>query len=250
MIEIISYQFLLVIILAFTAGFLKTTFGIGAGVFLTPIASLFIDPKIAIGLLAPLMFASDITTLYYHWKKWDKKQIFIIVPFGLIGIVLGSAYISWVSNESARVSIGIIAIIFSSLQLYKFYVFSVESYRPFHASAGMCISLISGVASAIAHSGGIVLTFYLMTLRLSKYAFISTLTVYLLFNDILKIFLYYKFEILNNHLLLLSFFVMPVLIAGSSLGNKAVVNLSYKQFVLIINTLIFVSGFILIAGSF
>jgi len=249
MIEIISYKFAFIVLLAFVAGFLKTTFGIGAGVFLTPIASLVVHPKVAVGILAPLMLASDITTLRYHWKKWDIGQLLIIVPFGLIGILIGSMYLSWAPTHVAKISIGLIAIIFSSFQIYRIYFLNLETHKPFKRSFGIAVSFVAGIASAIAHSGGIVLTFYLITLKLSKYAFISTLTSYLFFNDILKITLFYKFGILTNHLLLISLCVIPALFLGSFFGNKTVGALSYSQFVVIINFLIFSSGILLVLRS-
>lgn len=249
MIDIISYEFAFIVVLAFVAGFLKTTFGIGAGVFLTPIAALVVHPKVAVGILAPLMLASDITTLRYHWKKWDVGQLFVIVPFGLIGILIGSVYLSWAPTHIAKITIGFIAIIFSSFQIYRIFFSNLESHKPFKKSFGVAVSFIAGIASAIAHSGGIVLTFYLITLKLSKYAFISTLTSYLFFNDILKIALFYKFGILTNNLILVSLCVVPALFVGSYVGNRTVDGLSYSQFVVIINILIFASGILLIIRS-
>jgi hypothetical protein len=249
MIEIISYKFVFIVVLAFVAGFLKTTFGIGAGVFLTPIASLVVHPKVAVGILAPLMLASDITTLRYHWKKWDSRQLFVIVPFGLIGILIGSMYLSWAPTHIAKISIGTIAIIFSFFQIYRIYFLDLKRHKPYNKGYGIVVSFIAGIASAIAHSGGIVLTFYLITLQMSKYAFISTLTGYLFFNDILKIALFYKFGILTNHLILISSCVIPALFVGSYVGNKTVSALSYSQFVVIINLLIFTSGILLIIKS-
>ena len=250
MIEIFSVKIIFIIFLAFVAGFIKTTFGIGAGVFLTPIASLIVDPKVAVAILAPLMLASDITTLRYHWKKWNTHQLLIIVPCGLVGIVIGSIYLSWAPTKLAKLSIGFIAVIFSSFQIYRICLLNSRLQKPFRSGFGVLVSFIAGIASAIAHSGGIVLTFYLITLNLSKYTFISTLTGYLFFNDVLKITLFYKFGILTNELAIISICVIPSLFIGSFIGNKTVGILSQMQFVIIINILIFSSGVILILKSF
>lgn len=249
MIELISFEFLFIAILAFVAGLLKTTFGIGAGVFLTPIASLIVEPKIAVALLAPLMLASDITTLRYNWKKWDVKQLFIIVPSGLFGIFFGTIYLSWAPSVIIQISIGLIAVFFSIFQLYRFLFVKSNNYKKHNSIFGIGISFIAGVASSIAHSGGIVLTIYLVSLNLPKYVFISTLTSYLFFNDILKNILFFKFNILSYSLFVISLCAVPALYIGSYFGYKIVGTLSHIQFFIIINMLILSSGIILVFRS-
>lgn len=249
MAELLTLKFAFILLLAFISGFFKTTFGVGAGVFLTPIASLILDPKMAVALLAPLMLVSDITTLRYHWRKWDKQQLLIVTPFGLVGIFIGSVYLSWAPTNLVKFSIGCIAVLFSSFNIYKMYAFKSKLQKSLGPVFGACTSVIAGIAAAIAHSGGIILTLYLSTLSLSKYAFISTLTAYLFFNDILKNILFYKFGLLTNDLIFLSGCVIPALFLGSFIGKKTVAFLTYSQFIIIINCLIFVSGIILIINS-
>lgn len=246
MIEIFSLEFLLIVLLSFIAGLTKTAFGIGAGVFLTPIASLIVLPQVAVGILAPLMIASDITTLRYNWRKWDVNQLFIVIPLSLVGIFIGAKYLSWAPTELARVSIGIVAVIFSSIQLYRILLSDSVSKKAFSFKTGIVISFVAGIASAIAHSGGLVLSFYLITLKLPISTFIATLTCWLFFNDILKIILYYKFNILTNHLVFISIFTMPALFFGSFIGSRIASVISYTQFVVVINFLIFLSGIVLI----
>ena len=231
---------------ALAAGIIKTAFGIGAGVFLTPLLSLSSGPKTAVGLLAPVMLATDITALTVHWKNWDLRQLLYIIPAGLVGVAIGSLYFSWAPVELTRMTIGLIAMVFSLLQIYRAnHPEAFRRLRPGRKSA-VAISLVAGMASAVAHSGGIVLTLYLMSIDLPKRTFIATMIGFLFFNDVLKMVMFVKLGILTKPLLITGIQLIPLLLLGSWLGSRLVNRLSNKQFVSYVNVLIFSSGLLLI----
>jgi len=234
------------VIAALAAGLIKTTFGIGAGVFLTPLLSLIMSPKIAVALMAPMMLITDISTLWLHWKKWDLKYIYILSPGFLVGVVAGSYYLAWASPSLTKVTIGIIAMIFSSYQIARVKFPSFFSTIDLSTATGVLISLIGGISSAIAHSGGIIVTIYLVTKNLSKSSFVATLVGILFFSDVLKMITYTKLNLLSQPLLLSGLELTPALFLGSWLGSKAINKISDKQFILYVNLLIFISGVILI----
>lgn len=155
-------------IAAFLAGFIKTTFGVGAGVFLTPILSIVMDPKTAVAIMAPMMLLSDISTLGLHWKKWVINSVSMLIPGCIIGIVLGTYYLAWASPIVIQRTIGTVAIIFSMLQILKQQKADYFSNLKMGSYYGVAISVIAGAASAIAHSGGIIITIYLVTLGLKN----------------------------------------------------------------------------------
>ena len=60
-------------IAGFFSGVIKTGVGVGSGIFLLPTLSLAFPAKIALGLGAPMLLASDIIGLRYYWKQWPAK---------------------------------------------------------------------------------------------------------------------------------------------------------------------------------
>ena len=231
---------------AFLAGLIKTTFGVGAGVFLTPILSINMDPKTAVALMAPMMLFSDLSTMGLHWKKWDASHIKVLIPGGVIGVFLGSYYLAWASPGITQVTIGIIAMTFSILQIVrqqKAEYFASLNMKPIH---GAIISVFAGISSAVAHSGGIVISIYLITLGMTKQAFVATLILFLLVGDTLKMILFAKFGVLSPAILIDGIKLTPALLLGSWLGSKVINRLTDKQFILVVNVLIFISGLILI----
>ena len=235
----------LTMIAALAAGLIKTAFGIGAGVFLTPLLSMIMFPKTAVALMAPMMLVTDITTLWMHWKKWDLKYILLLSPGFLIGVLAGSYYLAWASPSLTKVTIGIIAMVFSTYQIARIKYPKTFSGIDVSNTTGVIISLLAGAASAIAHSGGIILTIYLITKKLGKSSFVATLVGILFLSDLLKMVTYTKLGLLTQPILISGLELIPVLLIGSWLGNRLIKKLSDTQFVLYVNILILISGILL-----
>jgi len=235
----------LTMIAALAAGLIKAAFGIGAGVFLTPLLSIIMFPKTAVALMAPMMLVTDITTLWVHWKKWELKYVRLLSPGFLLGVLAGSYYLAWASPSLTKVTIGIIAIVFSAYQIARIKYPKTFSSIDLNDTTGVILSIFAGASSAIAHSGGIILTIYLITKKLSKSTFVATLVGILFLSDILKMFTYTKLGLLTPPILTSGLELIPVLLIGSWLGSKLIKKLSDTQFVFYVNILIFISGVLL-----
>ena len=81
-------------------------FGISKGGFAGPIAILAIpimalnmSPISAAAILLPVLLVMDVVAMYIYWKKWDLKNIKIIIPISIIGIIVGTFTFSLVSDD-------------------------------------------------------------------------------------------------------------------------------------------------------
>ena len=81
-------------------------FGISKGGFAGPIAilsiplmSLTMSPQTAAGILLPILLVMDFVAIYIYWNKWDLKNIKIIIPISIIGIIVGTFTFSFVSDD-------------------------------------------------------------------------------------------------------------------------------------------------------
>ena len=110
----------------FTAIIGVILFGISKGGFAGPIAilsiplmSLTMSPQTAAGILLPILIVMDFVALYIYWNKWDLKNIKIIIPISIIGIIVGTFTFSFVSDDGIRIIIGVIAILFIFLSFIQ-----------------------------------------------------------------------------------------------------------------------------------
>jgi hypothetical protein len=75
---------------AFVVGFLRTSLGAGIGLVLTPTLSLVLPPSAVLALITPMMNLSDPITLRYYWRRWDARQLWLVMPTSLVGVALGT----------------------------------------------------------------------------------------------------------------------------------------------------------------
>ena len=185
-------------------------FGISKGGFAGPIAILAIpimalsmSPITAAAILLPVLLIMDIVAMYIYWKKWDLKNIKIIIPPALLGILIGTLTFKYSSDDSIRIIIGCIALIFI---LLSFLQQNNKFVKP-TKNKGIFWSLIGGYTSFIIHSGGTPVNFFLLPQKLDKTVYVATMTLAFLIINTVKLIPYYYldqliFSNLRNSLLL------------------------------------------------
>ena len=114
------YFYVIAVVSVFLHGMGKGGF-IGAGSFgsllAIPMLSIFIPPFQAVAiLLLPLIFMDLVTVWRYRWM-WDLKILKFIVPLAFLGIIFGTLSFSYLSEDSIRVIIGIMAVTLMSIFL-------------------------------------------------------------------------------------------------------------------------------------
>ena len=162
------YFYLIAVVSVFLHGMGKGGF-IGAGSFgsllAIPMLSIFIPPFQAVAiLLLPLIFM-DLVTVWRYRRMWDKKILKFIVPLAFIGIIIGTLSFSYLSEDSVRVIIGLMAVIFCLD--YYLRKNSAEPRKPSLWGSYFWPSL-SGFTSFSIHAGGLPLSFYLLPMRLDQ----------------------------------------------------------------------------------
>ena len=172
-------------------------FGISKGGFANPIAILSIpimaivmSPIKAAAILLPVLLIMDLVAIYIYWNKWDLNNVKIILPPAMMGILIGMITFSFTSEDSIRIIIGCIAIIFLLLSFLQ------NNHRLVipTKNKGVLWSLISGYTSFIIHSGGTPLNFYLLPQKLDKTVYVSTMTLIFLIINIVKLIPYYYLD--------------------------------------------------------
>ena len=169
-------------------------FGVSKGGFAPPIAILSIpimaivmSPIRAAAILLPVLLIMDFVAIYIYWNKWDIKNIKIILPPAMMGIFIGTVTFSFTSEDSIRIIIGLIAIIFIILSLFQK---NSQLIKP-TKKKGFFWSLIGGYTSFIIHSGGTPVNFFLLPQKLDKTVYVSTMTLTFLIINIVKLVPYF-----------------------------------------------------------
>lgn len=234
--------FILLLGIAFLGGFLTSGFGIGGGVMMTTLSILFLPVKLGIPLLAPLSLVMAATALRQYWTQWDWRHILVLMPASLVGVWLGTYLLAVITPQAVSRAVGIVAMLFGGVQLlvanraeWK------ERFRP-PPWQGLFFGFGAGVTTALAHSGGIIYSFYLLPNSRTKELFVGT-AVFLFFTTaVLKMGTYFYYHLLNLPILWASLLLIPALFLGSIAGKKFNARLSNRLFLRIVSLLVVLLG--------
>ena len=200
--------------------FVTSGFGIGGGIMMTPLFILLLPPKFAIGLLAPLMLLISGTGVRQYWGQWSAHSVLVLLPSSLVGIWVGTYLLAEIPAAIVSKTVGVLAIGFGIIQ---FCIIDRPDWRDRLRPGtwqGVGFGFASGITSALAHSGGIIFSFYLLPHSRTKEIFVST-TVFLFFTaGIVKVGTYAYYGILTFPILLISLTLVPAMIFGSIAGKR------------------------------
>ena len=224
-------------------------FGISKGGFAGPIAilsipvmSLSMNPIMAAAILLPILLVMDVVAMFIYWNKWDLENIKIILPPAMIGIFIGSLTFSFTSEDTIRIIIGCIAIIFILLSLLQQNSQLVKPTK----SKGVFWSLVGGYTSFIIHSGGTPVNFYLLPQKLNKTKYVATMTLAFLIINIVKLLPYYYLNQLVVSNLRVSLILSPLAPISIYLGYYLHKKVDEKKFYFFIYFFLGIGGLKLI----
>jgi len=224
-------------------------FGISKGGFVGPIAilsipimALVMSPITAAAVLLPILLVMDLVAMYIYWNKWDLKNIKIILPPAMIGIFIGAITFSFTSEDSIRIIIGFIAIIFIFLSLLQKDHKLVEPTK----TKGIFWSLVSGYTSFLIHSGGTPVNFFLLPQRLNKTVYVATMTLTFFIINIVKLVPYYYLDQLVFSNLKVSLILSPLAPISIFLGYYMHKRINEKTFYTLIYIFLGIGGIKLI----
>ena len=248
-----STDIIIIAIAVFGSAVIKNGVGVGSGIFLLPFLALVLPPKIALGLGAPAMLISDIVGVRNYWGEWDKKELLVLIPLAAVGVVLGSYLIKITPDTIFKQAVGVFALTFSSYHIVKSirstYFDTAETKRVPSIKMKQSqvytalFGFLGGIASTVAHAGGLMMSVYMLQKKSNPRIFVGTLVFFFALINLFKIFAYAGIGVITSQILLIVLALSPIIIAGGVLGNALNKRVSQELFRLIVLTLIFLIGF-------
>jgi uncharacterized membrane protein YfcA len=134
---------------AFVSGTARGFSGFGAALIFMPLASSIADPRLVAALLLIIDFIAAAPLLPGAWEKADRKATSIIVLGALIGVPIGTYFLSQLEPVTTRwiISVFVFALLLLLLSGWR--------YRgKDHAAVSVGIGGLSGFCSGLAQTGG------------------------------------------------------------------------------------------------
>lgn len=164
-------------------GVSKSGFGAGFGSLAVPLMALAIPVPQAAAILMPLLFVMDVMGLAAFRHDFDRKLLRFMLPFALLGIVLGTLLFKLLNAHVVAGIVGASTLLFLAQRL----LFPPRPDSPPPPRwAGALLLTTSGFTSFIAHAGRPPVNAYAIPLRLPPVVFTGTMAFLFFFVNMAK----------------------------------------------------------------
>ena len=233
-----SLPFLLAALGAFLLGIAKS--GVkGIAVFIVILFVFAFGAKASTGVLMPLLIGGDIFAIIYYKKHADWKYIFILIPWMILGVILGTYFGNLLDENTFRLGMAGLILLTTLLLLYweRYPLKQVPSHWSFAGSLGV----LAGFTTMIGNLAGAVTNIYFLAMRLPKNVFIGTSAYVFFIINLFKVpFHVYVWETINLGSFLTSLSYFPFLFLGLFVGVKIVARINdknYRKLILILTAI-------------
>ena len=237
------------IVAVLITGISKSGFG-GMALLAVPLMSLVISPIQAAGIMLPIMIPMDFLSVWVYRKRWDGRNLALLIPSATIGITIGGFTAGWVNDDIVRLLVGMIAVVFTIYRLREMTrapeTSQEEHRRPPKKRWGIFWGGCAGFTSFLAHAGSPPYQVYVIPQRLSKEVYTGTSVMFFASVNAIKLIPYGMLGQLSVTNLSVSAALLPLVPAGVFIGVWLNRRLPEKIFFSVIMTSIFLVGLKLI----
>lgn len=217
-------------------GLAKGGLGASLGVIAVPLMALTGSPVQAAAVLLPILCVMDIFAIKAHWRHADMKEIRFMLPSALVGILFAYIIIDFLPRNYVSILVGIISISFA-LQFLFF-----KKKKAMNKFLSSCLCMLSGLSSAMIHSGGGPITVYLIPKGMDKKVLIGTMAVFFGLLNYIKIIPYSLAGSFNAENLSTSLILIPLAPIGVKLGTMLLDVIDQELLYKICYILLLISG--------
>ena len=137
-----------------------------------PLLAFRIDPLTAAALLLPIYLVSDVIGIWLYRRHFDARNVKILIPAGIAGVLVGYLLAPHVSTDTMNVAVGLIGV--SYVLRYWFFTPKNTQPKPARLLPGLFWGTLSGLTSFISHAGAPPYQTYVLPQKLPKLVFAGT----------------------------------------------------------------------------
>lgn len=164
-------------------GMSKSGFGAGFGSLAVPLMAVAVSVPQAAAIFMPLLLLMDLMGVAAFRHDFDKKLLTFLLPFGLVGVVIGTLLFKAVPPQVVSGMVGVFTLLFLAQRL--FFPPKADAPPPPRWVGGL-LAMTSGLTSFIAHAGGPPVSAYVIPLKLKPVVFAATMSFFFLFVNLAK----------------------------------------------------------------
>ncbi len=223
------WEWVLVVGAAILVGFSKTGIG-GMTMLVIPILAGVFGGKQSTGILLPMLLVGDVFAVKYYNRHANWHNIKKLLPWALIGLVLGVVIGNYVNDQQFKMLIAI-----SVLVCLVILIFMEKKGEGLEVPNKTWVYILTGIAcgftSMIGNAAGPILSIYLLAMGFKKNDFMGTAAWFFLIINLtkmpLQIFFWHNITLQTTFLAL---GLIPAITLGAFLGILVIKKINEKMF--------------------
>lgn len=220
-------------------GISKSGFGVGFGSLAVPLMALTVSVPQAAAVMMPLLLLIDVLGLRVFKKDVDKKLLIFMLPFGMLGTLIGTLSFTYLSSQAVAGCVGFFTLLFLAQRL----LFPPKADSPLPPKwLGAGLVTLSGFTSFIAHAGGPPVNAFAIPLKLKPVVFAATLSYFFFAINLSKWIPYAYLGLLDGRNFWTSVLLMPLAAIGVWVGQRLARRMSPTLFYRLVYVGMFLSG--------
>lgn len=214
----------------------------GLGLLSLPLMALVLSPVQAAAITLPILMVQDVVTVWAYRRTWDRRNVAILLPSAVVGILTGYLLAAKVSDAAVTLAVGLFSVAFALRRM----VLERRATPPAPARAdiprGVFWGWVTGFTSMIAHAGGPPFQIYVMPQRLPRDVFVGTGAVFFALNNWIKVPPYIALGQFTRENMMAAATLFPVAIASTWAGVWLVRRVSGQKFYTLVYILLVLVG--------
>ncbi|HMS27529.1 MAG TPA: sulfite exporter TauE/SafE family protein [Burkholderiaceae bacterium] len=198
-------------------GLSKSGFGAGFGSLATPMMALAVTVPQAAAILMPVLLVMDLLGIAAFRKHVDVKLLKFLLPFALLGILIGTLLFKLLEAKTVAAIVGIFTLLFLAQRLL--FPPKVNS-KPPPTWLGAILTTTTGFTSFIAHAGGPPISAYLIPMKMKPLVFTATMAYLFFFINLSKWVPYAWLGLLDTRNFATSLVLLPLAPVGVLIGVR------------------------------
>jgi len=239
--------YLMTALVALIIGLSKGGLGGMPGALATPLMALVMPADQAIGLLLPILMLADVFAVALHWRRWNGRLVWLLIPGAVVGVTIGTYFITNAPTRTLQIALGVIVLMFAIYKIFEKRILGLFHYQPrdWH---GLVAGTITGFSSALAHTGGPPVSVYLLMQDIPPGVFNATAAIFFLILNWIKVPYYWYAGLFNFQLLWQVVWILPLVPVGVWLGKQFSNKVNKETFDRVMVALLVIASILLIFG--
>ena len=239
--------YLMTALVALIIGLSKGGLGGMPGALATPLMALVMPADQAIGLLLPILMLADVFAVALHWRRWNGRLVWLLIPGAVVGVTIGTYFITNAPTRTLQIALGVIVLLFAIYKIFEKRILGLFHYKP-RDWQGLVAGTITGFSSALAHTGGPPVSVYLLMQDILPGVFNATAAIFFLILNWIKVPYYWYAGLFNFQLLWQVAWILPLVPVGVWLGKQFSNKVNKETFDQVMVALLVIASILLIFG--